>query len=71
MVLPEQAETMVAALREKGIPVAYLAFGGEGHGFRERATIERALAAELAFYGRMLGFRPADPAPELTIHNLD
>jgi dipeptidyl aminopeptidase/acylaminoacyl peptidase len=62
---------MVAALRAKGLPVAYLAFEGEGHGFRKAATIKRALEAELYFYGRVFGFTPADVLEPVTIENLD
>ena len=40
-------------------PVAYMAFEGEQHGFRKAATIIAVAAAELAFYGRVLGFAPA------------
>ena len=34
IVSPNQAEMMVAALRAKGLPVAYVPFEGEQHGFR-------------------------------------
>ncbi|HEX7096554.1 MAG TPA: S9 family peptidase [Acidimicrobiales bacterium] len=59
VVPPNQAEMLVAALREKGIPHEYLLFEGEGHGFRRAENIVRALEAELAFYARVLGFTPA------------
>ena len=45
------------------MPVAYLAFEGEQHGFRQAATIT-VMAAELAFYGRVLGFTPSLPEGE-------
>jgi hypothetical protein len=48
------------AARDAGVPHAYLLFEGEQHGFRRAENIERALEAELAFYGEMLGFDPAD-----------
>lgn len=70
VVPPNQAEGMVAALRDKGIPVAYVAFEGEGHGFRQAANIRRALEGELAFYGRVFGFEPADQIDPLDIENL-
>ena len=70
VVPPNQAEAMVDALKAKGIPVAYLAFEGEGHGFRMAENVERALVAELAFYGRIFHFDPADKLPPLEIHNL-
>jgi dipeptidyl aminopeptidase/acylaminoacyl peptidase len=70
VVPPNQAEGMVAALRDKGIPVAYVAFDGEGHGFRQAANIQRALEGELAFYGRVFGFEPSDHIEPLAIDNL-
>jgi dipeptidyl aminopeptidase/acylaminoacyl peptidase len=71
VVPPQQSEQMVDILRRKGLPVAYLAFPGEGHGFRQAATIRTALESELGFYARILGFQPADALPPLTIDNLD
>jgi dipeptidyl aminopeptidase/acylaminoacyl peptidase len=64
VVPPNQAETMVAALKGNGVPHAYLAFEGEQHGFRRAETNIRCLEAELYFYGRIMGFEPAgDPEP--------
>lgn len=64
VVPPSQSETMAAALKRNGVPHAYLAFAGEAHGFRRAETEVRCLEAELYFYGRILGFEPADaPAP--------
>ena len=60
VVPPSQAETMVAALKANGVPHAYLAFAGEAHGFRRAETEIRCHEAELYFYGRILGFEPAD-----------
>jgi dipeptidyl aminopeptidase/acylaminoacyl peptidase len=65
VVPPSQAEAVVAAVAAKGLPHAYLLFPGEGHGFRQADTIVRALQAELAFYGQVLGFTPADDLPPL------
>jgi dipeptidyl aminopeptidase/acylaminoacyl peptidase len=70
VVPPEQAQRMVDALRAKGLPVAYLSFPGEQHGFREAAAIKRTLEAELYFYGRVFGFTPADPITPVDIENL-
>lgn len=64
-----QAELMIAALKQKGIPYAYLAFEGEQHGFRRAESIRRAAEAELAFYGRIFGFDPADQLEPLELHN--
>jgi dipeptidyl aminopeptidase/acylaminoacyl peptidase len=70
VVPPEQSQMMADAVRAKGLPVAYLAFEGEQHGFRQAATIIRSLEAELYFYGAVLGFRPADAIPPIPIDNL-
>ena len=70
VVPPNQAEMMVAALRAKGLPVAYLAFTGEQHGFRRAETIRRCLEAELYFYSRVFGFELADPVEPVAIENL-
>ncbi len=69
IVPPAQAEAIVEALRDAGVPVAYLAFEGEQHGFRRAETIERAASAELYFYGRVLGFEPADDLEAVPIDN--
>jgi dipeptidyl aminopeptidase/acylaminoacyl peptidase len=65
-----QAESMVQALRENGIAVAYLSFTGEQHGFRRAETIARVLEAELYFYGKVFGFEPADRIETVDIENL-
>ena len=70
VVPPDQTERMVAALRRKRVPVAYLAFAGEGHGFRRAEHIRAALEAELYFYGRVFGFSPADRLEPIPIENL-
>ena len=70
IVPPNQAERMVDALRKKGLPVAYIAFEGEQHGFRQAANIQRATEAELDFYGRIFGFSPAGEIEPVEIENL-
>ena len=50
IVPPNQAETMVQALRDKGKPVGYFLYTGEQHGFRKAENIKRSLDAELYFY---------------------
>jgi dipeptidyl aminopeptidase/acylaminoacyl peptidase len=70
VVPPDQAEVIVEALRQRGVPVAYLPFEGEQHGFRRAENIRRALDAELYFYGRILGFELADPVEPVSITNL-
>jgi len=70
VVPPTQAELIVAALRERRIPHAYLLFEGEGHGFRKADTIIASLEAELSFYAQILGFEPGDHIPRLAIEHL-
>ena len=60
IVPPSQADLMVEALERKDVPHAYIGFPGEQHGFRVAANIIRAQEAELYFYGKVLGFTPAD-----------
>ena len=54
VVPPNQTERMVAALKARGVPVGYLLFEGEQHGFRRAETIKRALDAELYFYALLV-----------------
>jgi dipeptidyl aminopeptidase/acylaminoacyl peptidase len=70
VVPPNQAEMMFAAVRRKGLPVAYLLFDGEQHGLRRAENIKRALDAELYFYARVFGFPLADPVEPVEIANL-
>jgi len=70
VVPPSQAELMFQALREKGLPVAYIPFDGEQHGFRHAENIKRALDAELYFYSKIFGFKATDQVKPLQIENL-
>jgi dipeptidyl aminopeptidase/acylaminoacyl peptidase len=69
VVPPEQAEMMARALADKGVPFAHLTYEGEQHGFRQAKNIKRTAEAELAFYGKVLGFTPADEIEPIEIHN--
>ncbi len=70
VVPPDQSEAMFIAARNKELPVAYVAFPGEGHGFRQAANIKRAMENELYFYGRVFGFEPGEPLEPVEIENL-
>jgi len=70
VVPPSQAEAMVEVLERKGIPYAYLAFEGEGHGFRRQENIKRSLEATLSFVGQVFGFAAADELEPLAIAHL-
>ncbi|HVE99315.1 MAG TPA: prolyl oligopeptidase family serine peptidase [Mycobacteriales bacterium] len=51
---PPQSERFVAALRERGRPVDYHCYDGEGHGFDQAAHIVDALEREESFYAEHL-----------------
>lgn len=65
VVPPNQAEAMVNGLAEKEIPVAYVTFEGEGHGFRQAKNIRYALDSEYAFYASLFQLKPAERLPEV------
>jgi len=70
VVLPNQAELMVEALRKKGVPVAYLLYEGEGHGFRKAENIKRSLDGQFYFFAKIFGYEPADRLEPVEIENL-
>jgi len=70
VVPPSQAEAMVAALKKKGMPVAYIAYEGEQHGFRKAENIKRTIEGEFYFYAKIFGYKPADNIEEVHIENL-
>ena len=70
VVPPNQAEMMFEAARAKGLPVAYIPFEGEQHGFRRAENIKRSLDAELYFYSKVFGFELAEPVEPVQIENL-
>ncbi|WP_204153357.1 S9 family peptidase [Leptolyngbya sp. CCY15150] len=70
IVPPNQAEMMVSALKDKGLPVAYVLFAGEQHGFRKAENIKRTLDGELYFYAQVFGFELAETIEPVAIANL-
>lgn len=71
VVPPNQAELIVNALKNSGIPVAYRTFADEGHGFRRIENIETMLNDELYFYCKVFSLPlPTDCSSTLLIHNL-
>ena len=70
VVPPNQAEKMFDAVKAKRIPVAYVAFEGEQHGFRQPENIKRVLDNELYFYSKIFGFIPAGGEEPVHIENL-
>jgi dipeptidyl aminopeptidase/acylaminoacyl peptidase len=70
VVPPSQSEAMYRSVLEKGLPVAYLPFEGEQHGFRKAENIKRSLEAELYFYSQVFGFELAEFVEPVEIKNL-
>ncbi|MEL6929656.1 MAG: S9 family peptidase [Cyanobacteria bacterium J06600_6] len=70
VVPPNQAEMMFQAIKQKGLPVAYISFEQEAHGFRIAENIKTALDSEFYFYSRVFGFQPADVIKPIEIINL-
>ncbi len=71
VVPPNQSRFVAEALCARGVPVAHIEFEGEAHGFRRFETNVRVHQTELAFFGQVFGFEPADELPPLLIDNLD
>jgi dipeptidyl aminopeptidase/acylaminoacyl peptidase len=71
VVPPAQAEALAEALEAQGVPYAYIAFEGEGHGFRGEAAQRRTLEARLSFLGAVFGFTPPDDLPPLDVHGIE
>src|SRR5690606_26932767 len=65
VVPPEQSRAIVRALDRRGVPVFYVEYPGEGHGFRQAQNTVDALVREHAFYALVLGIAPADDLPAL------
>jgi dipeptidyl aminopeptidase/acylaminoacyl peptidase len=70
VVPPNQAQMMVEILKAKGLPVAYVAYEGEQHGFRRAENIKRTLDGEFYFYSRVFQFELAEPVEAVPIYNL-
>ena len=70
VVPPNQAQMMVEILKAKGLPVAYVAYEGEQHGFRRAENIKRTLDGEFYFYSRVFKFELAESVQEVPIYNL-
>ncbi|GEC03365.1 acyl-peptide hydrolase [Streptomyces spinoverrucosus] len=63
---PTQCERFLARMEGRRVPHAYIAFEGEGHGFRRADTMIRALEAELSLYAQVFGLNaPGVPTLEL------
>ncbi len=67
---PSQAEYMLEAMRSRGLPVAYVPFADEQHGFRRAENIKQSIGNELYFYCRVFGIESADSAVGVEIENL-
>src|SRR5438445_13114087 len=71
VVPPDQSEKIFQAVKAKGLPVAYIAYEWEQHGFRRAENIKRSYEAELYFYSKIFQFTLADQIELVTIENLE
>lgn len=55
---PTQCERFLARMEGRRVPHAYIAFEGEGHGFRRAETMIRVLESELSLYAQVFGLNP-------------
>nr|WP_221061034.1 S9 family peptidase [Shewanella algae] len=69
VVPPNQSQHIFKALKDKGVPTAFIGFEGEGHGFRQPHNKILALESELVFYGMVFDFTPAGTLPALKLDN--
>ena len=65
----EQAYSMYEVLKEKKIPVVFMLFENEQHGFRRAENIKRCLESELYFYSKIFNFPIVDNIEEIKIDN--
>src|SRR5256885_25383 len=71
VVPPDQSEKIFEAVKAKGLPVAYIPYEWEQHGFRRAENIKRSYEAELYFYSKIFQFNLANPIEPVTIENLE
>src|SRR3989454_9649004 len=71
VVPPDQSEKIFEAVKAKGLPVAYIAYEWEQHGFRRAENIKRSYEAELYFYSKIFQFNLAEQIDPVSIENLD
>ena len=67
---PEQSQSIYDAVKANGVPTAYIAFEGEGHGFRKAENQRRTLTASHYFLAKVFGLTPAEELEPLHIDNM-
>lgn len=70
IVLPHQAELIVEELKKTSVPVAYIGYEGEQHGFRKAESLINFMQSQQYFFSVILGIEPADNLPPIDIYNL-
>ena len=65
-----ESDQIVAAMRERSLPVEYIVFPDEGHGFARPENNRKFIAATEAFLARYLGGRAEPPSPEESVDEL-
>ena len=69
IVPPPQSEKMYLSLLHRGIPMAYILFEKEQHGFRQAANIKRAIEATAYFFSQILGYPLGETIEPVKIEN--
>jgi len=67
---PSQSQAIYDAVKANGIPTAYIAFEGEGHGFRMAKNQLRTMTATHFFLAKVFGLTPPDELEAVEIDNL-
>lgn len=57
VVPPDQAEEIVASLKERGVPHTYHLYAGEGHGWRKPETIEHFYSSVIEFLNQYVVYK--------------
>jgi len=67
---PSQSQAIYDAVKANGVPTAYVAYEGEGHGFRKAENQLRTLTATHFFLAKVFGLTPPDKLTAIAIDNL-
>ncbi len=64
-----QSEMIFNCLKKRNIPVTYLFFKEEAHGFRIAKNIQKCLESELFFYSKIFHLKANETLPSVPINN--
>ncbi|MFT3811705.1 MAG: prolyl oligopeptidase family serine peptidase [Micropepsaceae bacterium] len=67
---PSQSQAIYDAVKAKGVATAYIAYEGEGHGFRKAENLIRTLTGTHYFLAQVFGLTLPDELTPIAIDNL-